>query len=183
MRGALSVEKKVYHKVRSWSGAVCCTQGYIRRGLSSGQVPLHPSASQAYNLLLPSQPTSTQYLPPHLFQRNTSFSIPSLGTMPSNTSHIQKRDELNSHPDLVLFPTEWQEEGSHGFHPDFDMRPAPVSERSVSIPLCPPKHLTAKQGTGPSLQELQSNRHSRKEMSQMQDPELAIQARYSSTWD
>ncbi|KAL2030424.1 hypothetical protein VTO58DRAFT_107778 [Aureobasidium pullulans] len=50
--------------------------------------------------------------------------------MPSNTSHIQKRDQLNQHPDLVLGTNDWQEPDQHlGFPTDFETRPAPVQSR------------------------------------------------------
>ncbi|KAG2169520.1 hypothetical protein JADG_009259 [Aureobasidium aubasidani] len=50
--------------------------------------------------------------------------------MPSNTSHIQKRDQLNQHPDLVLGTNDWQEPDQHlGFPTDFETRPAPQLKR------------------------------------------------------
>jgi hypothetical protein len=101
--------------------------------------------------------------------------------MPSNTSHIQQRAQLKQHDDLVV-PTdehvEWQAQNELGSTPDFQSIAPPVRTCAVSSPKSTSEYLTTKQDPDSRLQWLRLLCDCRKEMSQMQDTKLAIQARF-----
>lgn len=79
--------------------------------------------------------------------------------MPSNTSHIQQRAQLQQHDDLVVPTTErpeWQDaQNDLGLGPDFQSIGAPVRSCAVSIAPTPcSENLTTKQGPDSHVPQL-----------------------------
>jgi hypothetical protein len=103
--------------------------------------------------------------------------------MPSNTSHIQQRAQLQQFDDLVVPSTErpeWQDaQNELGLGPDFQSIGAPVRDHAVSSPPTPrPENLTAKQGPDSHVLRLRYICNCWQEMPKVQEPMLATQARY-----
>ncbi|CAD0089730.1 unnamed protein product [Aureobasidium vineae] len=67
--------------------------------------------------------------------------------MPSNTSHIQKRAQLQQHDDLVVNPSEhneWQDaQMDLGLSPNIRTRAPPVRECAVSHPIAQSRLVSA----------------------------------------
>jgi hypothetical protein len=113
---------------------VSCTFPFIISIIKQFDLPV----TQSTHLVSPLPQTTS------LFTR--TLSSPS-ATMPSNTSHIQQRDQLKQHDDLVV-PTdehvEWQAQNELGSTPDFQSIGVPVRTCAVGTPNSTSENLTTK---------------------------------------